>query len=209
MDVIKYIKIKRKKNMLVPESCIEWINLQRTGYKNPILQFKQDMAAEYEMIKPFLGPECKSILDIGCGLCGIDIYLSEHFNSPELHLFDRNYKSDKVLYGFERGESFYNSFEAAEKLLEANDIKNYKFYSTENGFPEVEVDVIISLFSWGYHYSVTTYLDLAYKALKSGGRLIMDIREYSKGVQILKLKQFRQLWKIEHFNKAYRICCVK
>lgn len=196
--------------MNVPKECIKYINLQRTGYKKPIYDFIRDMEFEFEMIKPFLPKECRTILDVGAGLGGIDVLLSKWFNSPKIYLFDRDYESPKVVYGYERGEAFYNSFDATESLMGANKIKNYEMISTENGFPDLkDIDLVISILSWGYHYKIETYLDEVFNVLKPGGRLIIDIRENSHGVQIIKTRDFKYLLKIQHHNKAYRMCCVK
>jgi SAM-dependent methyltransferase len=196
--------------MEIPKSCIKYINLQRTGYKDPVYDFTRAMQYEYEMIKPFLPKKCNTILDIGAGLGGIDILLSKHFNNPKIYLFDRDYENVKVVYGYNRGESFYNSFKATTELMAANKIKNYELLNAENGYPDLKgIDLIISLLSWGYHYKVETYINEVFNSLKPGGRLILDIRENTDGVQIIKKKNFSHLLKIQHYNKAYRMCCIK
>ena len=41
----------------------------------------------------------------------------------------------------------------------------------------IPCDVMISLLSWGFHYPVSTYSDLAVRSLRSGGTLILDVRK--------------------------------
>lgn len=194
----------------IPDLCLPWIKLQRSGYKDHKAEFVKALKFEFEMMKPFLPEKCKSILDIGCGLAGIDIFLSNHFNNPKLYLFDVNYKSKTIIYGFDRGTSFYNSFEATKDLLELNNINNFKLLDASNGLPKIkDIDLIISLLSWGYHYKLSEYLDAVYDLMMPGSRLILDVRAYTDGVNELKKKSFSSIHKIEHFNKAYRVCCIK
>ncbi|HEY6021416.1 MAG TPA: hypothetical protein VIY48_16370 [Candidatus Paceibacterota bacterium] len=42
------------------------------------------------------------------------------------------------------------------------------------------LDLIISTQSWGYHYPVETYLGLAVRSLRPGGRIILDHRMNAK-----------------------------
>lgn len=196
--------------MRVPNVCIPWIKLQRSGYgKKTIELFKKNIINEFNEMQPFLPEYCRSILDIGCGLGGIDVFLSQEYDNPKLYLMDNTKVSKKPIYGFDRGESFYNSFMATNELMKANEIKNYEFIDISDGIPELNnIDLVISILSWGYHYSLSVYLDWVYKILSKDGMLIIDIREYTNGVNILK-KKFKMLLPIRHENKAYRVCCIK
>ena len=198
--------------MEIPDVCLPWIKLQRSGYKDHKKEFVKNMEFEFEMIKPFLPKECKSILDIGCGVGGIDVLLSMHFETPELYMYDYNAKSQIVIYGFDRGQSYYNSFDVTKKFLDANYITNYFLLDVNtckfSGLLK-DIDLVISLLSWGYHYKTETYLDEVYDILKPGGHLIIDIRNYSNGVNVIKKKEFREIKRIANYNKAYRMCCIK
>ncbi len=193
--------------MIVPDECIKWINLQRTKYKNPINQFKDQIQKEYLEMREYLPTGVESILDIGCGLAGIDILLSKHYGKPELFLMDNSEVSEKVMYGYDRCVEFYSSFDATEALLKANYIKNYTIVDIKDKKYPVykKIDLVISLLSCGYHYSVKEYLDYINTILSKKGTLILDVRENSDGIEIIKTV-FPKIKKISYYNKSIRIC---
>ncbi len=193
--------------MVVPEQCIKWINLQRTKLKDPVNQFKAQIKTEYNEMKKYLPAGVKSILDIGCGLASIDVLLSKHYNQPILYLMDNSEVSDKIVYGYNRKKEYYSCFKATRSLLKANYIKNYNLVDIKNHKYPVykKIDLVISLLSCGYHYSVNEYLGYINTILSSNGSLILDIREDSDGIEVIKTI-FPKIKKISHYNKSIRIC---
>ena len=193
--------------MIVPAECIKWINLQRTGYKNSINQFKDQIQKEYLEMREYLPTSVESILDIGCGLAGIDILLSKHYGKPELFLMDNSEVNGQVVYGYDRRRSFYSSFEATEALLKANYIENYNLIDIkEKRLPVFKkIDLVISLLSCGYHYPVTEYLEYINTILSENGTLIIDIRELTDGIEVVQ-KVFPKIKEISYYNKSIRIC---
>jgi SAM-dependent methyltransferase len=186
-------------------------------FKNRIKRlFSEDMEREYENIREHLPERPRSILDIGCGVAGIDIMLARHYAEkgiyPDLYLLDKSELDDKVYYGIEKVASYYNSLDVARGLLEANGAKPDKIHSQEvTGapvFPGVDFDLVISLISWGFHYPVSTYLDEVHKRLRPGGRLIIDIRKGQGGEQLVEGK-FGSIKIIGEFQKHVRVLAVK
>jgi len=157
--------------------------------------FNKDIFDEYERIKNYLPKRAFSILDIGCGVAGIDVLLYRHYQDKNLdiYLLDKTEVEDKVYYGLERKAAFYNSLEIAKNILALNGVKESNIYSQEVksgykiNFP-VKFDLVISLISWGFHYPVDTYLDQVYNLLNPGGTLIMDVRKGSGGEKLIKDK---------------------
>ncbi len=192
--------------MIVPAECIKWINLQRTGYKNPINQFKDQIQKEYLEMREYLPTGVESILDIGCGLAGIDILLSKHYGQPELFLMDNSEIDKNIYYGFKEKGACYNSFEETEKLMKVNYIKNYNLIDIkEQRLPVFKkMDLVISLLSCGYHYPINEYLDYINTILSKNGALILDIREWSDGIEIIK-EVLPNITEISHYNKSIRI----
>lgn len=192
--------------MIVPAECIKWINLQRTGYKNPINQFKDQIQKEYLEMREYLPTSVESILDIGCGLAGIDILLSKHYGQPELFLMDNSEIDKNIYYGFKEKGACYNSFEETEKLMKVNYIKNYNLIDIkEQRLPVFKkMDLVISLLSCGYHYPINEYLDYINTILSKNGALILDIREWSDGIEIIK-EVLPNITEISHYNKSIRI----
>ena len=191
--------------MKIPNSCLEWIKLQRSGYKNTEKEFQLNMQKEYVLMMQYLPEKCNSILDIGCGIGGIDVILYHHFGNPALYLLDNSKVSSQILYGFDRGESFYNSFQATKDLMDANAVKNYMLIDSSEELPDLKnIDLVLSILSWGYHYPIGTYLSYVDSVLSENGTLIMDIREWTDGVEEVK-QVFPFVKEVSHYNKSKRI----
>ncbi|MEL6183369.1 MAG: methyltransferase domain-containing protein [Myxococcota bacterium] len=151
--------------------------------------YQDDIFREYESLRPHLPPAPSSVLDIGCGVAGIDALLYAHYRdrSPEIHLLDKTAVEDRVFYQFEAKGAFYNSLEIARTTLESSGVPAERVATHEatedNRIPLADgsVDLMLSLISWGFHYPVSTYLDEAERVLRPGGRLILDVRRGTSG----------------------------
>ncbi len=146
--------------------------------------FSGAMRSEYEQIRSHLPRDCNRILDIGCGVGGIDALLFEHYKrdpSLDFFLLDKSDMSRKVFYGFKDKGAFYNSLDVAQRLLADNGIGRKKIHPREVGadgqveMPD-DLDLVVSLISWGYHYPLSTYLQRVHGSLRAGGHLILDLR---------------------------------
>lgn len=187
--------------MKIPESCNSFIQLQRTRK----IPFADEIKAEYLKLKPFLPASIKSVLDIGCGIGGIDYYLSKNHGSPVLHMLDYNKKDENIHFGLRPTASKYNSLESTREFLNNNGITNFELHDAEKGYPDGhEYDLIISLLSCGYHYPVNTYLNGIIKTLSKDGALIIDVRIGSLDFQLLKTI-FKTVIVICTENKARRV----
>jgi SAM-dependent methyltransferase len=150
--------------------------------------FEADMHSEYTRIAGDLPANARAILDIGCGVAGIDVLLSEHYrNQTDIYLLDKTAIDSRVYYGFEGRGSVYNSLALSQEILELNDVPKERIHTMEatddNTLPAVSggFDLVISLISWGFHYPVKTYIQQVYDALRPGGVLIFDIRSGTNG----------------------------
>ncbi len=176
--------------------------------------FVKDMNGEISLIKKYLPKTIDSILDIGCGVAGIDVMISNYYkNKINVYLLDKTLVDKKVFYKFEKRASFYNSLDLARKILEINGVASASIHTQEatanNKIKfKTNFDLIISLISWGFHYPVEIYLNEAYAKLKKGGVLIIDIRKDTGGVELVK-KKFGNLDVIKEFSKFVRIRSVK
>lgn len=208
----------------LPSSAIQYIRYQRTEYIwspiNKVLGsirstfpyladrievlflakrfascYTSDMMQEYSSIKEHLPKNCRRVLDIGCGISGIDIFINEHYKGDDVQFFllDKSVVEKKIYYGFhERGE-FYNSLAAAKKTLLLNGVHDEQINLVEVNETndiniEGQVDLVISLRSWGFHYPVPVYLDRVHELLSKDGILILDVRKNTDGLNILKSK---------------------
>lgn len=199
----------------IPRGAERYLALQRTAYQHPISRvfrrlrltklydryvlptlesrrsselsalYQRDLEAEYRSLVAGLPATADDVLDIGCGLAGIDLFLYRHYGSRvHLHLLDRDGISD-TYYHFHDQAAFYNSLATALALLEDNGVAPEHIHTyevTRDGFPAArQFQLILSIISWGFHYPISTYADEVRAALATGGTLIVDIRRGTSG----------------------------
>jgi SAM-dependent methyltransferase len=154
-------------------------------------RYDADMRAEYASLREWLPERPEAILDVGCGLGGIDILLFEHYKRERalhFYLLDRTQTDTGITYGFKSRADFYNSLELTRHMLVKNGLPAESLTTIEarddNGIDlPGRVDLVISLISWGFHYPVATYLKRSHELLLPGGRLILDVRKNVDGLQ--------------------------
>jgi len=151
-----------------------------------------EMYAILDTIRAFLPSAPSAILDIGAGLGGIDLTLHNYFDShPILYLLDKEGVSPTRHGGYHvSAKDFpsYHSFLCTRRFLEANGVPGENIKTIDiamSPFPTEKFDMVISLLSWGFHFSVDMYIQEVYNQLNKGGRLIIDIRKGTDGVDVL------------------------
>jgi len=206
-EAVKYILFQRTSHQRFPKTFIyrvlsrylpSWIYNQvvtieaKANPSNIKKLYENDMNKDYQSIKDSLPKICSSILDIGCGVAGIDILLSKHYKDkqPKIYLLDKTKIESSVFYGFETRATFYNSLDIAKVMLIRNGIPEscvHLVEATDANEINIDcyVDLVISVQSWGFHYPVETYLEKVYDVLIEGGSLIIDVRKGTNGIQIL------------------------
>lgn len=152
---------------------------------------------EFLLIKPFLKKEKrkKNILGIGCGLGGLEVILQKKiFNKSNFYLFERNFTSHKVVYGYDKSnKEAYNNIKATNLFIEKNSIDKNKFKLfniDQDKLPSVKFDVVISILSLDYHYPFEVYYKYLKKNCSNSAIFIFDtIRpEYFKKIfKIVKI----------------------
>lgn len=177
--------------------------------------FSRDVNSDFESIKDYIPPQRKikdfKILDIGCGIAGVDCVLNTHYKNPHFYLLDKSTVDSKIHYGYQKTGAFYNSLSVAREILNINGV-NYDRINT------IEVDdvssvvlprgmhLVISIMSWGFHYPVDVYLDKVTKILTDQGVLVIDVRDNTNGIELLKSK-FEEVSVCGVFGKALRTIC--
>ena len=176
----------------------------------------EDMSIEYETIKDHLPQTCENILDIGCGMAGIDIFLFQHYQSDtkiDYFLFDKTEINQKVFYGYKEKSAFYNSLILAKSFLKLNGIDESKIHlievpSNNKILIDCSFNLVISLISWGFHYPLSQYLDNVYELLNENGTLILDLRKTTQDKAILQ-DRFSSVKQIAEGQKYYRMLATK
>ena len=167
---------------------------------------------EIETFKQFLPIKTKNILDIGCGLGIINIYLNKLFkNKPSFYLLDKNYIDKKIKYGFSNDYEAYNELNQTEKILLDNDIKkeNINLFNVDNKIEiNTKIDLVISLKSLGYHYPFEKYLKLFKQCCTEETIFIFDVslgnfdkelfQNYFKNIKVIYEEK-----SIHHLKRLY------
>jgi len=173
--------------------------------------FEKSLETDYHQLREFLPENAGNILDIGCGVAGIDAVLFNHYGRRSdiaFYLFDRTEVNAAAFkYGMGDSDRFYNSLQIARQLLSANGISLSSIHLIE-AVPGVRFDyaaqfeLVISLISWGYHYPLETYLEDVFACLRPGGRLVVDLRKNTGGEQMLSTRFARA--KLIHADETHR-----
>jgi SAM-dependent methyltransferase len=185
-------------------------HIDRVRARGLARRYEMELSVEFETIRPHLPPEPPRILDVGCGLAGIDVLISRFYEpeSVELWLLDRNAVEDRVWYGFEERGAAYSRFDATASFLSDNGVDVDALHMIDidtTPWPSRErFDVVISLISWGFHYPVSTYLDAVADTLHPDGVVILDVRDDSGGFESLQ-SRFAQTTVVQHFRKHSRV----
>jgi 16S rRNA G1207 methylase RsmC len=149
-----------------------------------------------------------NVLDIGCGLGGINIFHHQHYQSCSKHyLLDKSQITD-IYYKFERDAAAYNSLEITKKFLEMNGMQNRNLVTvniSEEDFPvDINFGIVISLSSWGIHYPLDTYIADVKEALDENGVVIVDIRKNTESMAVLD-NHFKNINTIMDGEKSARV----
>jgi hypothetical protein len=176
-------------DFITPDSAIPFVRRHRNCFKKGG-DHNDDVRKDFLEIEPFLPHPggVGRILDIGCGMCGIDVLLMRYYPEAELWLLDEDGDDPRDGWQLMRNEAF-SSRAAAVELLTANDVHLHRWVNI-NTTEHLEADLVISLASWGYHYPLSTY--------NVSGTCIADLRrseEPARGTIITAYpKRSRCIW---------------
>ena len=198
--------------MIIQDSAIPYILKQRTS----INQSTKDLYAiscwqDYQAMKFFLPQTCDDIVDIGCGVGGMALYLYQHYQkSPRLHLVDKTETKDMPGYGYSEDGRFYNSMDITRNFLIDNFVDEDDIHIIETlKCGELEnIGLVVSLRAWGFHFPVEKYIDAVYEMLaEPGGVVILDVRAATDGRKLLE--EYFDCYVLERYKKFLRMLCVK
>lgn len=170
------------------------IKLQRTGFgiaDDISTVYHKSLQNDYNDIHTHLN-NYKSVLDVGCGMAGINLMLDKP--DATFYLFDKTQIEKRIYYGFNRTGCFYNSLEEAANFLKENGMvgKICSIDIASGGKIDAltNIDLVISLISWGFHYPIPTYINDVNKILAQNGIIIVDLRKERVAESI---KEFEKL----------------
>lgn len=137
--------------------------------------YERSIEAIYANACEALPRDCGSVLDIGSGLGGIDIYLSKHFGSAtHICLLDGDNNDPEVKWSFEP----HNSMSVAFDFLHKNGVMDYS--SVEPGRLDTrekgEFDLVVSFAAYGFHIHPGNYIDDLKKVTHTNTVIILEVR---------------------------------
>jgi SAM-dependent methyltransferase len=196
--------------LVVPDAALAYIEMHRTHLRGDLKAlYAEDVARDYEMIRPHLPARAAATLDIGSGMAGIDVLLWRHYGDPVVNLLDGTGQTEvRVL--FQQSMSPYNSMSVARRLLEANGVPAERIveWPPDPALSLPPCDLVVSLLSWGFHFPVATYLPLVERCLRPGGRVILDVRKDTDGLEALDAR-LAPVTVVDSNAKADRVCYEK
>ena len=170
---------------------------------------------EFETFKKYLPNSVENIMDIGCGLGIINIYLNEFFEKkPVFFLLDKNRVDRKIKYGFSSNYESYNDLNETKNILLNNNIDTncINLFDVEKQFLITKkMDLVISLKSMGYHYPINTYIELLRNCCTKNTVFIFDIGDNQYDENYLKkiFDDVKIIYEEKTNNVLRRLCCKK
>ena len=168
---------------------------------------------ELDTFKNFLPNSVNTIMDIGCGLGIINIYLNKFFEKkPIFFLLDKNRIDRKIKYGFSINYESYNDLNETKNILLENEIDSDCVYlfDVEKQFQiNKKIDLVISLKSMGYHYPINSYIELLRNCCTKNTVFIYDIGENQYDENYLKtiFDDVKIIYEENTNNVLKRVCC--
>lgn len=199
--------------MIVPDSCLPLLYEQRT-HLTALRHYGEELRETYHSFAdalPIPVGRPARILDIGCGMAGIDVFLYQHYryykHRPEIVLADKQGVANVIVCGFQPSKdhfSHYHDFSLARQLLAVNGVPESQLTTWDlhdQGLPDTPSDVVISLLSWGFHYPIADYQPV----VAPGGVIIAECRIGTDGEA--QLAQYGACTVVHVADKYRRIVC--
>ncbi len=126
-------------------------------------------------------PQNANVLNVGCGVGTVELILAQVYNW-KFYMVDKSSVSimqqkELKYYGADGNEhGFYNSWNVLKDGIKSTGLDKSRFVmlEPEDDWP-VQMDLIMSSYSWLWHYPLDVYWDRFVKSLKPGGKVMLDI----------------------------------
>lgn len=130
--------------------------------------YEKSLADDFLTMAPYLPATCRSVLDVGSGLGGIDIVLDRFYGGLSVRLIDGEDDAPKMV---KHGQTF-NRMDVARDFH----VRNGSLDAAALMDEPRQFDLILSLQSWCFHFAPDAYLALVAKRAKPEAALIIDVR---------------------------------
>ena len=168
---------------------------------------------ELTTFEDFMPNNVENIVDIGCGLGILNIFINEKYqNQPNFYLLDKNFIDTKIKYGFSENYESYNDLNETKNILQNNGLSKEQIY-LKNVDEEIiinnRIDLVISLKSMGYHYPIENYIELLRKTCNDKTVFIFDVVEEMYSLNKLKqtFKEVQIIYEERGLHSLKRLYC--
>lgn len=149
-----------------------------------------------DLILKYAPQSLRSILDIGCGLGLVDLVLYKRIHpAPDVYLLDKDNEHgsfSSVSGGFHQRYVFTADLGVTRAIFLENGAQEEHVHFVEPDANAVgalqNIDLILSLTSWGFHYPIETYWEGVEKIMHEESVLFIDLRKSQNGFEFLKNK---------------------
>lgn len=192
-------------------------------FTNFLINFYQDheienkverlFESEFNSINEYLPQNVKNIIDVGCGLGIIDIFLNRFYKKNlNFYLLDKNKIDKKIKYGFSEDYESYNDLEETRNLLLNNDL-NESTINIIDVDKKIEIkekiDLVISLKSMGYHYPFENYIKLFSNCCTKQTTFIFDTSDNQNHFLADYFEEIQLIYEEKSIHPLKRLCCRK
>lgn len=176
------------------------ITTQVTTVKEDLEEYTKLSEIEYEVIKLYLDPYPKTVLELGCGLGRMSIFLNKkHPGNTKYYLADRSeFTKQKEMYGW-NPKTWYNDLTQTKEFCELNDLTNFELIDLSmDGLERLkDIDLVFSVMSVGFHYPIEDYLGILKKIISKDGLMMFGVRsgvyEKSSMLNTFKVVNFHDI----------------
>jgi SAM-dependent methyltransferase len=177
---IQYMRLARFLRLDYYRSVAPWeARLRRRRIHKDYIDLMQ---YEFHTVESRLPEKVRTVMDIGCGIPIIDVFLFEHYGrDPEMdfYLVDKSEVSQKLNFGRDAENTFYNNLRIADDVMQANGVARERVHVLESKpdmkFGVSNLDLVVSFRAWGWHFPLAVYLEEVYRSLRPGGMLITEV----------------------------------
>lgn len=157
----------------------EIAGMQVTQIKDNQDFYLEMSASEYKVIEHYIQSP-KRVLELGCGLGRFSIFLNSQLDTgPEFFLADYSKISERVKYGWNPADSFYNNLDLTKEFCNLNGLSNLSIIDLEKESVSSlsDIDLVMSFLSVGFHYPIEQYMDHLLDITTDDATFIFGIRK--------------------------------
>ncbi len=179
--------------MIISPKHWEYLYIQRGEVSNAYSKgfdewkraYEESIANVMQSIAPALPKQVDQILDVGGGMGGIGIPLTQRYKGAGYRVLDGIDDKPMVV----KHATTFNNAAVAADFLAANGVKDFGHYSPTCPLDR-KFDLVVSFAAWGFHFEPGEYLERVVAAMAPHATVILDVRKDRTGWAIAFLKAF-------------------